>query len=54
MPRAPRGKRVLDAVSGSYTVVGRAPNGEPEPYAAAEEAARCGPPRSPPIGSSGG
>ncbi len=32
MPRAPRGKRVLDAVSGSYTVVGRAPNGEPEPY----------------------
>ena len=32
MPRAPRGKRVLDAVSGSYTVVGRAPNGEAEPY----------------------
>lgn len=31
MPRAPRGKRVLDAVSGSYTVVGRAPTGEPEP-----------------------
>jgi len=25
-------KRVLDAVSGSHTVVGRAPNGQPAPY----------------------
>ena len=32
MPRAPRGKRVLDTTTGSFIVVGRAPNGQPEPY----------------------
>lgn len=32
MPRAPRGKRVVDPETGSFTVVGRAPNGEPDPY----------------------
>ena len=32
MPRAPRGKRVQDAANGSYVVVGRASNGQPDPY----------------------
>ena len=32
MPRAPRGKRVVDPETGSFVVVGRAPNGQPEPY----------------------
>ena len=32
MPRAPRGKRIVDAASGSVVVVGRAANGEPAPY----------------------
>ena len=32
MPRAPRGKRVVDQATGRITVAGRAPNGEPEPY----------------------
>jgi integrase len=32
MPRPPRGKRVQDAASGSFVVVGRAPNGQPDPY----------------------
>lgn len=32
MPRAPRGKRVIDEASGTYTVAGRAANGEPDPY----------------------
>lgn len=32
MPRAPRGKRAIDPKSGSWTVIGRVPNGEPEPY----------------------
>lgn len=32
MPRAPRGKRVINPDTGSFMVVGRAPNGEPEPY----------------------
>jgi integrase len=32
MPRGPRGKRVLDPETGKYVVVGRAPNGEPDPY----------------------
>jgi hypothetical protein len=32
VPRAPGGKRVVDAASGAFIVVARAPNGEPEPY----------------------
>ena len=32
MPRAPRGKRVVDPDTESYVVVGRAPNGAPDPY----------------------
>ncbi len=32
MPRAPRAKRVLDPSTGTYRVIGRAPNGQPEPY----------------------
>ena len=32
MPRAPRGKRVIDPETGNYVVVGRAANGEPDPY----------------------
>jgi integrase len=32
VPRAPRSKRVVDAVTGSFTVVGKAPNGQGEPY----------------------
>jgi integrase len=32
MPRAPRGKRVVDAASGSFIVAGRAPNGQAAPY----------------------
>jgi hypothetical protein len=32
MPRAPRGKRIVDSETGSYVVVGRAPNGQPDPY----------------------
>jgi integrase len=32
MPRPQRGKRVQDAASGSFVVVGRAPNGQPDPY----------------------
>jgi hypothetical protein len=31
-PSAPRGKRVRDTATGSFIVVGRAPNGQPEPY----------------------
>ena len=31
MARTPRGKRVQDATTGKYLVVGRAPRGEPEP-----------------------
>lgn len=32
MPRAPRGKRVLSAETGSFIVAGRAPKGQPAPY----------------------
>ena len=32
MPRAPRGKRVVDAETGSFIVAGRAPNGQAAPY----------------------
>ena len=32
MPRAPRGKRVVDEASGAFTVVHKAPNGQAEPY----------------------
>lgn len=32
MPKAPRGKRVADKATGSFTVVGKAPNGQAEPY----------------------
>jgi Phage integrase, N-terminal SAM-like domain len=32
MPRAPRGKRVVDPETGSYVVIGRAPNRQPDPY----------------------
>lgn len=32
MPRAPRGKRIVDPDTGTWVVVGRAPNGQPEPY----------------------
>ena len=31
MPRTPRGKRVVDATTGRFTVVGKAPNGRAEP-----------------------
>lgn len=32
MPKAPRGKRVADANTGSFVVVGRAANGRAEPF----------------------
>lgn len=32
MPKSPRGKRVVDAETGAFTVVNKAPNGEAEPY----------------------
>ena len=32
MPKPPRGKRVADPANGSFTVVGRAPNGRADPY----------------------
>jgi hypothetical protein len=32
MPKAPRGKRVVDPSTGSFRVVNKAPNGEAEPY----------------------
>ncbi len=32
MPKAPRGKRVLDPETGRYTVAGRAANGSPDPF----------------------
>ena len=32
MPKAPRGKRVVDAETGAFTVVNKAPNGEAEPF----------------------
>jgi len=32
MPRAPRGKRIVDAEDGTVMVVGRAANGDPDPY----------------------
>jgi hypothetical protein len=32
VPKAPRGKRVANEATGSYTVVGKAPNGRAEPY----------------------
>ena len=32
MPRSPRGKRVVDPVSGSFRVVSRATRGHPEPF----------------------
>ena len=32
MPKAPRGKRVIDPATGSFRVVNKAPNGQAEPY----------------------
>jgi hypothetical protein len=32
MPRAPRGKRIVDVDTGSFIVAGRAPNGQAAPY----------------------
>jgi integrase len=32
MPKTPRGKRVTSETTGRYTVVGKAPNGQAEPY----------------------
>ena len=32
MPKAPRGKRVIDPSTGSFRVVNKAPNGQAEPY----------------------
>ncbi len=32
MPKTPRGKRVVDASTGTFQVVNKAPNGEAEPY----------------------
>ena len=32
MPKAPRGKRVVDAKTGVFTVVNKAPNGAAEPF----------------------
>lgn len=32
MPKAPRGKRVIDPITTSFRVVNRAPNGQAEPY----------------------
>lgn len=32
MPRAPRGKRVIDSSTGSFVVVNRAQRGQPDPF----------------------
>jgi len=32
MPKTPRGKRVVDEATGRFTVAGKAPNGQAQPY----------------------
>ena len=45
MPKTPRGKRVVDEATGRFTVVGKAPNGQAQPYFAEgktkREVVRC-------------